>query len=368
MELPYSLPLPSLRPPAAEQHPPCLWALSSFSASLQNTAYPWAQTSPSLLPVHWKWFETLCWETAPWGAEIGEWRTTKNESSVQQETRISMHSFLTLCQSFLPLANIKVTCAPSLPSSSLLGFPGDRLLTEALQGQLSSFGPEAAKKEDSTIWKYHLLTWNRKSSGTHRLADWLRPSQVTRAGLLNDTHASELCYDWVFFFQLSKQNTRYLLSQTWRYEKCRVCLWGLHSLLVSFLGEMGLSHGSAETCMLHFLSVQIQNNSAGGNAPGNLDKSVLRADAFFYSMMLYCKAITSIADLYTHTSSIELWNKVALKDVEGAPSWTGAGLHSLQCFPQQCTAATLCCLLLHTNCRVTLDNFSFHIKVETNRI
>lgn len=204
MELPYSLPLPSLRPPAAEQHPPCLWALSSFSASLQNTAYPWAQTSPSLLPVHWKWFETLCWETAPWGAEIGEWRTTKNESSVQQETHISMHNFLTLCQSFLPLANIKVTCAPSLPSSSLLGFPGDRLLTEALQGQLSSFGPEAAKKEDSTIWKYHLLTWNRKSSGTHRLADWLRPSQVTRAGLLNDTHASELCYDWVFFFSAVK--------------------------------------------------------------------------------------------------------------------------------------------------------------------
>lgn len=60
-----------------------------------------------------------------------------------------MHSFLILCQRFLPSANVKVMCAPSFSSFSLLGFPGDRLLTEALQGQLSSFGPEAAKKEDS---------------------------------------------------------------------------------------------------------------------------------------------------------------------------------------------------------------------------
>lgn len=148
-------------------------------------------------------------------------------------------------------------------------------------------------------------------------------------------------------------------------------LWGLQSPLVSFLGEMGLSHSSAETCMLHFLHVQIQNNSAGGNAPGDLVWSVLRADAFFYSMQ---QCDHQPCDLYTRTSSVELWNKVALKDVKGA-------LHELVlvCIPSNvflsnapllsfavCYPGYL--LVLHTPYRVNLDNFSFHIKVETNKI
>lgn len=196
MELPYSLPLLSLSPPAAEQHPPCLWALSSISASLQNTAYMWAQTSLSLLPVHWKWFETLCWETASWSAEKGEWHITKNET-------VFIKRPIFLCVAFWPSAspsaNIKVMRAPSFSFFSLLDFPGDRLLTKALQGRLSSFGPEAAKKEDSPSESTICWLEIKNAAGTHCLADWLRPSQVTWAGLLNDTHASELCSDCFFF-------------------------------------------------------------------------------------------------------------------------------------------------------------------------
>lgn len=32
--------------------------------------YTWAETSPSLLPVHWRHFEILCWEITVWNAEI----------------------------------------------------------------------------------------------------------------------------------------------------------------------------------------------------------------------------------------------------------------------------------------------------------